>query len=295
MAKQNNHAEFADVHKRQLFHWIGGDIDADQKARRLNAQQAREKYLLYLKDDLENGLPVKCPRIPEELVRRGAEVSLDLPMACFTEWALSESRPHSSRYGRMAFGFSKPWIMKHGGQPVSYFNYTQAGLFLKNMLGMHEFLSELQALDPCPKGLRTRDINTALDQARYLLHFAKPFAPSKPKAKPRRAPKRAVRKPSAAKRPPARLPARRYYGPVLEFLEEREWRIVRHKRAYFVPDPAGRFDSRLKFKPGSELFTLLLPDNELVKMVWRDRTLRKRLLDAPVPVSVLSFQDIGTF
>lgn len=51
----------------------------------------------------------------------------------------------------------------------------------------------------------------------------------------------------------------------------------------------------MRLKLGSELFTLLLPDNELVKMVWRDPTLRKQLLAAPVPVTVLSFKDIGTF
>ena len=39
----------------------------------------------------------------------------------------------------------------------------------------------------------------------------------------------------------------------------------------------------------------MLPDNELVKMVWKDTFLRNCLLNASVPVSVLSFQDIGTF
>jgi hypothetical protein len=87
----------------------------------------------------------------------------------------------------------------------------------------------------------------------------------------------------------------RYYGPVLEFLEEREWRIVRHDQRYFAADPTGHFDSRLGFKLGTELFTLLLPDNELVKMVWKDATLRRLFLKAKVPVTVLSFQDIGTF
>jgi hypothetical protein len=290
----NQTPQFSDIHKRQLFHWIGGDIDDEQRNRKLSAQQARARYLLYLKDDLEHGLPVKCPRTPERLVGDGAEVPLTLPVACFTEWALSDSRPHSTRYGRMAFGFSKPWIIKHGGQPVSYFNSARKALFLQTMLALHGFLTRLKDV-PCPDGFRTAEVGAALKHAFYLLHFTKPF--SSPPAKHPRPPitEAPVSRGPMVRRVGGPRPATRYYGKVLEFLEEREWRVVRHEKPYFKPDPAGRFESRVGFELGTELFTLMLPDNELVKMVWQDASLRDRLLNAKVPVTVVSFTDIGTF
>lgn len=295
MPKRERQGEFSDVHKQQLFHWIGNDIDADLRARKITAQHAREKYLAYLKDDIQNGLPVKQPKFPEKLACGDIEVVLDHPVACFTEWALSDSRPHSSRYGRMALGFSKPWAIKHGGQPVAYFSHIQKGLFLKNAVALYDFLSTLKQMAPCPDGLKSNKIEAALDHARYVLHFAKPFASPKSIPKPKRRLPPPATKPSTVRRAVVPRPAIRYYGQVLEFLEEREWRIVRHNKTYFAKDPTGRFDSRIRFALGTELFTLVLPDNELVKMVWRDRLLRDRLLKADVPVSILSFQDIGTF
>jgi hypothetical protein len=162
-----------------LFHWIGSDIEADLRTRKLSAQDARAKYLAYLKDNLDSGLPVKRPRVPEKLACGHIEVTLDLPVVCFTEWALSESRPHSSRYGRMAFGFSKPWVIRRGGQPVAYFSQIQKGLYLKQILELYEFLRTFEAMPPCPQGMKASEISAALERARYVLHFAKPFAPPK--------------------------------------------------------------------------------------------------------------------
>lgn len=294
MPNEKQRRNFSDVHKRQLFHWIGADIDEGLRRRKLTVEKARETYLRYLLDDVRNGLPIKRPRVPERLACGRVSMPLELPVACFTEWALSESRPHSSRYGRMAFGFSKPWIISHGGQPVAYFNHIQKGLFLKDALGLFHFLDALKT-GPCPDGFHAREIEAAFEHARYVLHFAKPFASPRAKPKPKHRIPAAGVKPAAVKHLVRRRPATRYYGHVLDFLEEREWRIVRHNKPYFVKDPKGRFDSRLRFELGTELFTLVLPDNELVKMVWSNKYLRDRLLEADVPVSILSFQDIGTF
>jgi len=261
----------------------------------VTAQDARDKYLAYLKDDIQHGLAIKRPRIPEKLTYGHTEVLLDLPFACFTEWSLNESEPHTSRYGRMALGFSKCWIIKHGGQPITYFNHIQKGLFLRNALELYEFVETLKKTVPRLNGLKANVIETAFQHARYILHFAKSFAPAKEKVPPKRKRKSVVPKPSVVKRTLPQRPATRYYGQVLEYLEEREWRIVRHKKAYFTEDSTGQFDSRLRFKLGAELFTLVLPDNELVRMVWRDEFLRERLLKADVPVTVLSLREVGTF
>lgn len=295
--------EFSDVHKRQIFHWIGRGVDSDLRARRLSPADARERYLNYLKDDLRHGLPIKKPQVPETLVCDGMTIPLDLPMACFTEWSLSESKPHSSRYGRMALGFSKAWIIKHGGQPVTYFSHQQKGLFLKTLVGLHQFVVDLKLNHA--DTISAKDLDSASQRLLYLLHFAKPFAAPQEKRSPlkefvalkaklleeKEGLSRRL-KPVGEKRP---RPASRNYGRTLEFLEEREWRIVRHDKTYFITDRAGVFDSRIAFMPGSELFTLVLPDHETVKMAWQDSFIRNRLLKASVPVAVLSFQDLGTF
>jgi hypothetical protein len=295
MASKKRQTQFANVHKRQLFHWIGRDIDDRLNSRKLCASEARKEYVKYLQDDLENGLPIKCPQSPEIFNYRNSQVTLDLPIACFTEWSLTESLPHTSRYGRMALGFAKRWVIKHGGQPVTYTNNVQSGVFLKNLVSLHNCLHSLKSAPQSVKGLKPSEIDAAFRQARYLLHFVRPFAePRKPTRQRHKRPPTPM-KPRDAQRVPTPRPATRYHGPVLEFLEEREWRIVRHHKSYFVGDARGKFDSRVEFKLGTELFTLVLPDNETVKMVWRNKALRTLLLDAPVPVTVLSFQDIGTF
>jgi hypothetical protein len=193
----------------------------------------------------------------------------------------------------MALGFSKPWVIKHGGQPVAYFSHIQKGLFLKNALALHDFLLRLKDIGPCPDGFKQREIDSAFERLLYVLNFVKPFAPPKEPPGKRKPP--TPPGPPAPKREAVQRPATRYYGPVLDYLEEREWRIVRHNKSYFVKDPTNRFDSRLRFQPGTELFSLVLRDNETVKMAWKDTFLRDWFLKADVPITILSFDDIGTF
>lgn len=56
-------------------------------------------------ESLANGLWVKTPRIPETFTSDGKIFPLDLPIACFTEWSLGDSLPHTMEYGRVGFGF----------------------------------------------------------------------------------------------------------------------------------------------------------------------------------------------
>ena len=171
---------------RRLYQWAkveSLDVNYSITAIKDKDTGARVKYLAYLKDDIQLGLPIKPPKTPEKLRCNHHELQLDLPVACFTEWALSESQPHSSRYGRMAFGFSKPWVIKHGGQPVAYFSHIQKGLFLKNALALHAFLMGLKDISPCPDGFKPREITSALEQLLYFLSFTKPFAQPKDKEK----------------------------------------------------------------------------------------------------------------
>jgi hypothetical protein len=297
---------FNNVHKRQLFHWVGRGIEKAVAKREMTAQEGRKKYLEYLGDNLWHGLPIKRPEDPEYLGGRKEYPALDLPMACFTEWALSESRAHTTRYGKMAYGFSKQWVMKYSGQPVSYYSGAKSGQFLKTLAATHQFLARLKqqplslASDgETPGWLKTGAVTDELDRLFYLLHFTKPFAP--PAERKKRSGSSVVRKMVKAKGgarvPVVRAPraVTRPSGQLLEYLEEREWRIVRPRWKTLPPDPLGRFDSRLNFAAGTDLFSIVLPDHETVKMARDDEKIQRQLDAAKVPVLIISFKDIGTF
>ena len=94
----------------------------------------------------------------------------------------------------------------------------------------------------------------------------------------------------------------------LDFVEEREWRVVHHAGAKgFVSGPKpGPPEYYLPYIPGEELFTLVLPDNKVVCSVLQNDWFTERLftpwLHYPQlkgrrvpPVTILAHSDIGTF
>ena len=99
---------------------------------------------------------------------------------------------------------------------------------------------------------------------------------------------------------------KRKFGMPLQFVEEREWRIVYHAGGnHFVNGP-GLPDFYLPYLPGDELFTLVLPDNKVVSRVLQTDWFTERLFtpwkhypalkDRLVPpVTVLAHSDIGTY
>jgi len=117
----------------------------------------------------------------------------------------------------------------------------------------------------------------------------------------RRGPKRA---PSAAAVEAQMF--KRKFGMPLQFVEEREWRIVHHHASKgFVKGP-GTPDFYLPYLPGEELFTLVLPDNKVVSKVLQTDWFTERLFTPwkhypelkqrrVPPVTVLSHSDIGTY
>ena len=240
-----------------------------------------------LDGSLKRGIWVNSPRTPERLHLGEFSQPLDKAMACFTEWSLNESRPHTTQYGRMGFGFSKSWLIERGGQPVTYFDQSRSGTFLKTLVSL---MKKLKA-DPA-----------ALDELLFLAHFTKRIHKSPTKPTERKVTKkRDTKKAKATSTTKASDPYRRDWSKTMPYLEEREWRVVEHpsllKRGHLV---AGSTKDKSKFylpyQPGSELFTLVLPDNQTVNEVLRNPDFTKLLFPKNAPhVTVLSLQDIGTF
>lgn len=276
--------KYRGLHRRQVFHWIAAPSDRANGLSGKLTPAVRGEYLQFLRGSLSDGLWLKSPRDPEVLGLREYSLKLERPIACFTEWSLEDSAHHTRSYGRLGLGFPKSWLLQCGGQPVTYFDQSRRGAFLKSALRL------LRDLKGHPH-LR--------EELLFLLHFAKRIQRPKPPPKPT-APKppRSKGRPDA---PRSRDPYTRFWSKTMPYLEEREWRIVvgegAPSRLGLRPGPPGADPEYfLPYIPGKELFTLVLPDNETVSRVLQDDDLRSRLFPANAPhVTVLSLQDVGTF
>lgn len=295
------------THRQQLFYWMGRSIDDRNGKRKLLRDELVIDVLRQLRGSLEHGLWVKRPRYPETFELRGSVFALDLPIACFTEWSLGESLPHTAEYGRIGLGFPKRWVIERGGQSVTYFRHNAKGSYLQavfSLLAAHGMGGEDGIWKPKPGA-------DAFEELRYLLHFAK-IIRLKISKRERTPPKVAL--PSAGRGPKPKRPIalveaqmfKRKFGMPLQFVEEREWRIVHHpSNSRFVKGP-GVPDFYLPYLPGEELFTLVLPDNKVVSKVLQTDWFTERLFTPwkhypelkkrrVPPVTVLSHSDIGTY
>jgi hypothetical protein len=301
------------IHRQQLFYWMGRAIDEQNRGRKVLRDDLVKEVLAQLRGSLERGLWVKSPRHPEQLVLRKQAFALNLPIACLTEWSLGESLPHTMEYGRMGLGFPKRWVIDRGGQSVTYFRHNEKASFLQCA---YKLLGALGIGDA--HGIwKARPGVAGFEDLRFLLHFAKMIRLQRPPPERKTAAPVSV-KPlvhRVKKQPAAALQAqmfKRKFGMPLEFVEEREWRIVHHPgNPHFKPGPRsgprrGLPAYYLPYLPGEELFTLVLPDNKVVSKVLQTDWFTERLFTPwrhypelkhrrVPPVTVIAHSDIGTF
>jgi hypothetical protein len=295
------------IHRQQLFYWMGKDLDNQNGKRKVLRDDVIAECLKRLRGSLENGLWIKSPRYPEQFDFKGKNFTLDLPIACFTEWSLGESLAHTVEYGRMGFGFPKRWVIERGGQSVTYFRHNEKGHFLASIFKLLSVLGEDQG-----NGVwKAKTGLSGFDELRYFLHFAKMIRhkkqpPERKKVLPTVTPPAAPPKRQPTKAAIEAQTFKRKFGLPLQFVEEREWRIVYQSGVKdFVKGP-GVPDYYLPYVPGEELFTLVLPDNKVVSQVLQTDWYTERLFEPwkhyPAlnkrrvpPVTVLSHSDIGTF
>jgi Putative abortive phage resistance protein AbiGi, antitoxin len=291
------------LHRQQLFHWIGSNLDASNggPSKRLT-DSLRDEYLSYLRVALENGLWAKTPRIPDQL-GDGSLVKIHRPITCFTEWSLDQSRFHTRSYGRMGFGFPKRFVLQRGGQPVTYVRDAERNdPYTSALLDLARWLSDA---NPQSSGLNAKRLDAMRSRFDYLSHFNKRIRKAKPQAKAAVHPKRTGKSDriltnisiSFLKEQPDTFA--RHFGPTLDYLEEREWRIVFDPsiKKFFIKGPgAPGPDYFIPFEPGKQLFTLVVPDNAILNAVIHDKKIRSALFPKNGPhVTLLSLQDVGTF
>jgi hypothetical protein len=296
------------IHRQQLFYWMGASLDRKNRNKKVFSDALVKECLVQLRGSLEKGLWVKSPRVPEEFEFRGRAFALQEPIACFTEWSLGESLPHTSEYGRIGLGFPKRWVIERGGQSVTYFRHNQKATFLQSMFKLLDALGQDRG-----QGVWTAKTGiSGFEELRYLIHFAKMVrlkkTPPRSKITPPTVVPRVISRKKPAKAAVDAQTFKRKFGLPLEFLEEREWRIVHHPAANgFVRGPAsGVPNFYLPYVPGEELFTLVLPDHKVVCSVLQKDWFTERLFTPwkhysqlkgrrVPPVMLLSHSDIDTF
>jgi hypothetical protein len=282
---------YNNIHRQQLFYWLGRHIEARAVRGRLT-RDLRTEYVACLRDAISNGLWVKKPEKPD-LLGDGVLIKVTRPITCFTDWSLGQSLAHTTEYGRLGLGFPKRFALMRGGQPVTYLRDSRRNA--PYSLALNAIARWLHS-DRARVALRPRERESLLLHFDFLTHFNKRIrrtSPPKPAATAGRAvhPRAAVSLPS---------PFERRFGSKLHYLEEREWRVVHDESlgAFFkrAPGGLGKPEFYLPFKPGHELFTVVLPDNETVHMAMEDKAIRKAIYPDDGPhVVVLSLDDVGTF
>src|SRR3954468_14105220 len=262
------------LHKRQLFHWIGREVTRQNKGRKTLDDALVKKCLDYVRGSLETGLWVKSPSIPEKFSLDGKSLALTMPITCFTEWSLGESLNHTQNYGRIGFGFPKRWVIERGGQSVTYFRHAKKSFILRGIFQLLKCVATTGA-----EGVWVANKpKSGLQELLYLLHFMKVIRePSAGGAKGKRVvPKiKTVRPTKPLKAPTANF--RRRFGAELPFVEEREWRVVYHKSNPCFAKGLGFPEYFLPYVPGDEMFTLVLPDNKVVSALLQSDWFTERL------------------
>ena len=296
--------KYQGVHRQQLYHWVGRHIDytdpddEDSRVKSLCDEQ-REHYLSDLRNILDSkmGLWMKKTRVPDQ-IGSGNLVRVRQPLLCFTEWSLSDSQPHAYKYGRLGLGFPRKFVLGLGGQPVSYIAASQnePNYFADALLAVAAHFHRYQG----------DDAEVLRKEFLFLTQFVKKLRMEQQDRKARdeaRSVKRYGR-PAERRAKPTKTYSKQY-GKTLEFLEEREWRVVYHdallRRGRIrenISRPQGP-DYFVPVQPGKDLFTVVLPDYRTAQILrtsnnCKDILPRMQLPDHP-HVTLLTLEDIGTF
>ena len=234
---------YSQIQKNLLFHWTAPKSHRAEKKKTVKSigsfrKSDRIEYVDHLERILEGGLQFRGPHERHhEWIEKGT-VELRRPIVSFTEWSASGAHHHSGRYGHMAFGFTRKFIMGVGGRPLVYVANRKGDLFRKSVL---QLIKGYRAL-----GSQSRK---ATEAAEIVEAFLKLY--SVPPATP------VPKKPATAKKEKKRLvpdPDERLllqFGAPKTALEDREWRVIQ---------PHGSELQAIPCTPGG-LAMIILPDH----------------------------------
>jgi hypothetical protein len=293
--------------QKLLFRWTGSDIEKPgPKKGAIITPTQRETYLTYLENalDPEKGLYAKIPK--EEYlgsVSKTKDKGLSawqfestLPCLCFTELDLGDCAGHWKNFGRLAFGFTKQFIVEQGGGPMQYCLGT------KDCKRIRDLDLILKYLKSKGKGGKTAD-KEVLDAFTRLTHFYKRLRES---VKNRKSPKpnSSDDKPGHERKQPRERDIEEdrarnaCYGKLrgMKHLEEHEWRLVftqNNKCWHKIGVETDPKTAWFRIKVGTELQMVIVPDNRCLQIVHENSRFSDPLFKLPEkPVQVVSLDGL---
>ena len=283
------------------FRWVGKGIEGAPSSRRKYLKDSqRDKYLRYLDEALNEQKGLFATPYTDEYLggiiskktrkKRGiCELGSDLPCLSFTEVDLGDSADHRLEYGRLAFGFTKQFILKEGGSPMQYVLGT------KSCNVVRDIKEVAKSVDALVKTGASKD-EGSLSAFRRLMHFYKRVRPivsgrNPPEAQIQTS-ENSQRKTKSVNTLDGTREAREAGYTRLNrmgYLEEHEWRLVFNER-----NTRWRKDGEnawFQVAPGTELQMVIVPDNRTLQKIQQCDAFTDRLYKHPrKPVQVISLE-----
>jgi hypothetical protein len=216
-----------------------------------------------------------------------------LPCLCFTELDLGDCAGHWKKFGRLAFGFTKQFIVEQGGGPMQYCLGT------KDCKRIRDLALILDYLKPKVNGGKTAD-KEVLDAFMRLAHFYKRLRESEKNRKSPK-PKSGDDKPGHETKQPRERDLeeaharnacyRKIKG--MEHLEEHEWRLVftqKNKRWHKIEGGTDPKTAWFRIEVGTELQMVIVPDNRCLQIAQTESRFSDHLFKLPKPVQVVSLE-----
>lgn len=112
-----------------LVHWTGKDIQPDPE--QLSGTQ-RRAFVDRLVSVLHDGFWMTKP-VEKLFGYRGAWITYEAPITCFTEIRLSQTSTHARRYGLLGIGVTRRFVLDRFGGPVHYVRNHAAECVVGNL------------------------------------------------------------------------------------------------------------------------------------------------------------------
>jgi len=266
-----NRNKYSQLHQSLLFHWTQPPGEKESKTKISDeckfipkavpkSKPDRKKFIEHLKSILSEGLRYSCPKgIHEEKITDLIETRHRL--ISLSEWNVSASAEHALRYGHIGLGFTRKYIMSHGGRPVIYLRKSE-----KNK-------------DPSTEAM-VKLLESALKDADLCDHAQVMASLLKLSKDPRKLKGSVVGDEKTNRNKKAKAPDQDgiyalEFGGIHGNLEDREWRIL---------DPNSQNDKprTLLCEPG-KLAMIVVPDHKTLSLALQDDGIRGMVLPEGKP------------
>ena len=204
-------------------------------------------------------------------------------MLCFCEWNVSAAQEHSGRYGGMALGFTRKFVMNAGGRPVVYVSNQKRDAFRKALVSILQHSKKDVKLRPecdlISSWLKTYNLARGSSESEE----SKTKNPTLDEVTP----VPAAKKPETNSTPSEDRHLKVDFGGLFANLEDREWRVL---------GPVAQRKLKVETLPCApgNLAMVVLPDHQTLAYAMQSFELRSKLNPADKPAVCLISREMLT-